>query len=72
MASPMALIMSCYLLCCALDIRIQGVSIPEDKGPILTLVYRLVGISLKPRKKSAVDVSPVVCAIFTAASSNGR
>jgi hypothetical protein len=38
----MALIMSCYLLCCELDIRTQGVSAPDDKGPILTLIYRLM------------------------------
>jgi len=61
--------MSCYLLYCALDIRTQGVSAPDDKWPILTLIYRLMIIP-ENRKKAAVDVSPVVRVIFTAAASN--
>jgi hypothetical protein len=65
----MALIMSCYLLYCALDIRTQGVSAPDERGPILTLIYRLMIIP-ENRKKAAVDVSPVIRVIFTAAASN--
>jgi hypothetical protein len=71
MASPMALIMSFYLLYCALDIWTQGVSAKRyraDFDPHLSPS----GTSLKSGEKAAISVSPVVCLIFTAAASNGR